>query len=128
NSKLDKKINDTTFEWRHHKVTRKTFRMKRNPYRGNIYVLINGMTASAGAEFASILRAHKKGIFIGEETGGDYNGVNGFDRTFLRLPNSKIGVSIAGWRSVMAWTPSRNIGHGVLPDYEVQPTLEDLIS
>jgi hypothetical protein len=128
NSALDKKINDSTYEWTHHRITKKTFKVKRNPYRGKVYIITNGMTASAGAEFACILRAHKKGIFIGEETGGDYNGVNGFDRTYVQLPNSGIGVLIAGWRSIMAWEQSKNIGHGVLPDYEVHPTLEDLLT
>lgn len=128
NRKLDKKINDSTYEWTLHKITRKTFKVKQNAYNGKVYILTNGMTASAGAEFASILRAHKRGIFVGEETGGDYNGVNGFDRTYVRLPNSGIGVLIAGWRSIMAWKEDKNIGHGVLPDYEVSPSLEDLLS
>jgi C-terminal processing protease CtpA/Prc len=128
NKKLDKRINDSTYEWTLHKITKKTFAVKRNPYRGKVYIIVNGVTASAGAEFASILRAHKKGIFVGEETGGDFNGVNGFDRTYIRMPNSGIGVLIAGWRSMMAWEVDRNIGHGVLPDYEVHPSLEDLLT
>lgn len=128
NGKLDKKVNDSTYEWTLHKITRKTFAVKRNPYRGKVYIIVNGVTASAGAEFASILRAHKKGIFVGEETGGDFNGVNGFDRTYVRMPNSGIGVLIAGWRSIMAWEGDRNVGHGVVPDYEVHPSLEDLLT
>lgn len=128
NSKLDKKINDSTYEWRLHKITKRTFKVNRNPYSGKVYVLINGMTASAGAELASILRANQRATFVGEETGGDYNGVNGFDRTYVRLPNSGIGVLIAGWRSMMAWKEDRNIGHGVVPDYEVHPSLEDLLT
>jgi hypothetical protein len=128
NSKLDKKINDSTYKWTYHRITKKTFKVKRKPYRGKVYIITNGMTASAGAEFACILRAHKKGVFIGEETGGDYNGVNGFDRTYVRLPNSGIGVLIACWRSIMAWEESKNIGHGVIPDYEVHPILDDLLT
>ena len=128
NRKLDKKINDSTYEWTLHNITKKTFKVARNPYKGKVYFLTNGMTASAGAEFASLVRAHNKGIFVGEETGGDYNGVNGFDRTFLRLPNSGIGVLIACWSGKMAWQESKNVGHGVLPDYEVHPTLEDLLT
>lgn len=128
NSKLDKKINDSTYEWTLHKITKRTFKVNRHPYRGRVYVLINGMTASAGAEFASILRANQRATFVGEETGGDYNGVNGFDRTYVRLPNSGLGILIAGWRTRMAWEEDKNIGHGVLPDYEVSPSLEDFLS
>jgi hypothetical protein len=127
NSKLDKKVNDSTYEWHLHKITRKTFREKRNRYKGRVYVLINGMTASAGAELASIISAHNKAIFVGEETGGDFNGVNGFDRTYLHLPHSDIGVLIAGWRGIMAWKQNENIGHGVVPTYEVHPTIDDLL-
>ena len=86
------------------------------------------MTASGGAEFASLAHANGRGVFVGEETGGDYNGVNGGERTYLVLPNSRIGVLIAGRRNVMAWDEIENIGHGVPPNYEVHPRIEDLIT
>jgi C-terminal processing protease CtpA/Prc len=128
NKKLDRKINDSTFEWTHHRNTRKTYKPNKNAFLGNLYIVTNGMTASAGTEFASLSNANGRGIFVGEETGGDYNGVNGFDRTYLMLPNSKIGILIAGWRGIMAWDETKNIGHGVIPNYEVIPTIEDLLT
>ena len=128
NRKLDKRINDSTFEWTHHPNTRKTYKEKTNSFLGNLYIVINGMTASGGAEFASLADANGRGVFVGEETGGDYNGVNGGERTYLVLPNSKIGVLIAGRRNVMAWDEIKNIGHGVPPNHEVRPTIEDLLT
>lgn len=128
NRKLDRKINDSTYQWTLHRNTRKLFKAQRNAFLGDLYIIVNGMTASAGAEFASLARAHGIGTFVGEETGGDYNGVNGFDRTYLELPHSKIGVLIAGWRGLMAWDQNENIGHGVVPSYEIQPTMEDLLN
>ena len=44
------------------------------------------------------------------------------------MPNSKIGVLIAGRRNVMAWDEIKNIGHGVPPNHEVRPTIEDLLT
>lgn len=128
NRKLDRKINDSTYQWTLHRNTRKLFKAQRNAFSGELYIIVNGMTASAGAEFASLASAHRIGTIVGEETGGDYNGVNGFDRTYLELPHSKIGVLIAGWRGVMAWEQNAIIGHGVVPNYEVQPTMEDLLN
>lgn len=128
NRKLDRKINDSTYQWTLHRNTRKLFKAQPNAFLGELYIIVNGMTASAGAEFASLARAHGRGTYVGEETGGDYNGVNGFDRTYLELPHSKIGVLIAGWRGIMAWEQNENIGHGVVPSYEVQPTMEDLLN
>jgi len=128
NKNLDKKINDSTYEWTHHRNTKKTYKAKNNPYDGNLYIIINGMTASSGAEFAALAHVNGKGIFVGEESGGDYNGVNGYDRTYLQLPHSKIGLTIAGWRSIMAWDETKYIGHGVPPTYEVYPEIKDLLT
>jgi len=43
---------------------------KANAFKGNIFVLINGNTYSGGSELAALIRAHRKAIFIGQETGG----------------------------------------------------------
>ncbi len=128
NSKRDRKINDSTFEWPHHRNTRKDYKSQKKSFHGSVYVIINGMTASGGAELASLMRANKTGIFVGEDSGGDYNGVNGYERTFLLLPNSKVGLLIPGWRSIMAWDDGQNVGHGVIPDHEVIPTIDDILA
>lgn len=127
NRKLMRKVNDTTYAWTLHNNTRKTYRIKKNAFKGQVYVLINGMTASGAAEFATLVHYNKRGILIGEESGGDYNGINGYDRTYLLLPNSKIGVLIAGYRSVMPWDERSFFGHGVPVDYAVHPDINDLI-
>lgn len=127
NRKLMRKVDDTTFAWTLHDNTRKTYRIKKNRFKGQVYVLINGMTASGAAEFATLVHHNKRGILVGEESGGDYNGINGYDRTYLQLPNSKIGVLIAGYRSVMPWNERRFFGRGVPVDYAVHPDIDDLI-
>jgi C-terminal processing protease CtpA/Prc len=127
NRKLMRKVNDTTYAWTLHNNTRKTYRVKKNSFKGQVYVLVNGMTASGAAEFATLVHHNKRGILVGEESGGDYNGINGYDRTYLQLPNSKIGVMIAGYRSVMPWDEIRFFGHGVPVDYTIHPDINDLV-
>lgn len=128
NRKLMRKINDTTFEWTLHNNTRKLYTIKKNVFKGQLFVLQNGMTASGAAEFATLVHYNNRGTIVGEESGGDYNGINGYDRTYLRLPNSKIGVLIAGYRSIMPWDEKQYFGHGVPVDYEVHSQIHDLLN
>lgn len=90
-------------------------------YRKQLYVLISGQTFSGGAEFASMLKMTNRGIFIGEETGGAYEGnVSGYSET-IKLPNTKITINIPTVHFQMAVSP-KTIGRGILPDYEVPQT------
>jgi hypothetical protein len=128
NRKLMKRINDTTYEWTLHNNTRKLYSIKKNVFKGQLFVLQNGMTASGAAEFATLVHHNHRGTIVGEESGGDYNGINGYDRTYLRLPNSKIGVLIAGYKSIMPWDEKQYFGHGVPVDYEVHSQITDLVN
>ncbi|MEO1714401.1 MAG: S41 family peptidase, partial [Bacteroidota bacterium] len=93
-------------------------------YDGMIYALISGITFSGGAEFSSMLRMTNRAIFIGEETGGTYEGnVSGYSET-TQLPNSKITVDIPTVHFQMNVEPILP-GRGVLPDYEVHQTWAD---
>jgi len=86
------------------------------------------MTGSGAAEFATLVHHNHRGTIVGEESGGDYNGINAYDRTYLRLPNSKIGVLIAGYRSIMPWNEKQYFGRGVPVDYEVHSQIIDLLN
>ncbi|MEO0777063.1 MAG: S41 family peptidase, partial [Bacteroidota bacterium] len=93
-------------------------------YRGKVYVLISGTTFSGGAEFASLLRMSGRGIFIGEETGGTYEGnVSGYSET-IKLPHSKIRVDIPTVHFQVDVQPQRP-GRGVFPDHYVPQTAAD---
>lgn len=96
-------------------------------YPGKVYVLISGRTFSGGAEFASLVKMTDRGLFIGEETGGTYEGnVSGYSES-IKLPNSKIEVEIPTVHFQMNVSPEQK-GRGVIPDYEVPQTWEDFIS
>ena len=95
-------------------------------FKGKLYVLTSGETFSGGAEFASMVKMTGRGIIVGEETGGAYEGnVSGYSQE-VRLPHSNIKVSIpiVHFRiHVEPEIPSR----GVMPDYTVPQTWGDYL-
>ncbi|WP_162902973.1 S41 family peptidase [Taibaiella koreensis] len=95
-----------------------------NPYTGDLYILTSGLTYSGGAEFATLAKNYTKAIFIGEETGGGYYGNTSGNRIVLKLPNSQLRIGIPLLKFVLN-TPDESVpfGHGVIPDYPLQPTI-----
>ncbi|UII28419.1 S41 family peptidase [Fulvivirga maritima] len=93
-------------------------------YTGKVYVLISGKTFSGGAEFASLVKMSDRGIFIGEEVGGAYEGnVSGYAE-YVELPNSKIEVKVPTVHFQINVDPKVK-GHGVMPDHEAHLTWDD---
>lgn len=86
-------------------------------YNGQLFVLINGNTASAASNLASILKEWGGGIIVGEESGGGYKSYN-TGGGILQLPNSKIRVQI---RSVKGYNNIRNSYDlsGVTPNFYI---------
>jgi len=98
-----------------------------NNFKGNIYILINGSTFSANSEFAAKASTLPNVTLIGEESGGTYRGdVSGFQPR-LTLPNSKLKVIIPAWKMVMDVPEAKEFGRGVIPDFLIKYTLEDLL-
>ncbi len=93
-------------------------------YQGKIYVLINGGSFSATSIISSNLKGTKRAIFVGEETGGEYNGtVAGFMPNFT-LPHSKVIVRF-GLQFIAPTQKTAIYGRGIFPDVEILPTLKD---
>jgi len=97
-------------------------------FKGRVYVLINGMSISGSADVAALLHYHKKAAFIGEETGGAYYGNNSGDFINLTLPNTHIRIKIPIRSSVMAVSNYPFTKRGVIPDFELKPTIEDILN
>ncbi len=96
-------------------------------YKGKLYVLISGRTFSGGAEFSSLIKMTNRGVFIGEETGGTYQGnVSGYSE-YVTLPNSKIEIKIPIVHFKMNVFP-KTIGRGVIPKYNVPQTIKDYLN
>lgn len=96
-------------------------------YNGKLYVLISGRTFSGGAEFASLIKMTNRGIFIGEETGGAYEGnVSGYSE-YVELPNSNIKVKIPTVHFQINVFPKIK-GRGIIPEYKIPQTWEDYLN
>lgn len=110
------------------------FRMKsskikpQNPafFKGKIYVLINGGSFSASCIIASKLKQNPDITFVGEETGGDFNGTVAGRVAMQKLPKSKLDVQL--WiMEIAATNKTKTIGRGIFSDVAIVPTLQDFI-
>lgn len=89
-----------------------------NPYRGKIYVLVNGGSFSNSVIFSGCLRENNRAVFIGSETGGNPH-VLGGDARGLVLPNTQLEVQVPTRRYLLT-AIERNPGRGLVPEYEVK--------
>ena len=66
-------------------------------------------------------------VFVGEETGGGYDGnTSGVSRTYL-LPKTQVRVSIPCWMYTTANLGHDFFGRGAPVDHEVEPSIQDLL-
>jgi Peptidase family S41 len=98
-----------------------------NAFKGKIYILINGRSGSTTSEFTAVAHSNKVGIFIGEETGGAYEGGNGGSFLHFDLPNSKIHVSTPLLYYRNAVSEPKLKGRGTMPDYDVPNTIYNML-
>ncbi|MBN2009428.1 hypothetical protein JW960_08800 [candidate division KSB1 bacterium] len=90
-------------------------------FHGDVYLLIGPFTYSSAHECAYIIKDNHIGTLIGQETGGRKPGSDAYE---FVLPHSTLWARSATGFSVR---PNGEIcAHGVYPDIEVVPTIEDL--
>lgn len=98
-----------------------------NAFQGNLYVLIDGGSFSASCLLASNLKGAKRAFFVGEETGGTFNGtVAGFMPVF-KLPNSKLNFKV-GLMDIRPIYQTEIVGRGIFPDKSITPSLDDILN
>jgi C-terminal processing protease CtpA/Prc len=105
----------------------KPHKIKKDAFKGKIYVLINGGSFSASSIISSNLKGSNRAVFVGEETGGSYNGTVAGRMSVIKLPKSAISIKIGLMLVVPLHKTSIN-GHGIYPDKKIIPTLEDRIN
>ncbi|MBS1665279.1 MAG: hypothetical protein JST68_29810 [Bacteroidetes bacterium] len=96
-----------------------------NHFDGRLTVLANGASGSMAAVVCSFLKSNQRAVFVGEETGGAMEGPTSRSSAKLILPNSHISITVPLTKTVNAVTYIK--GRGVIPDYWVEPTVEDLL-
>jgi C-terminal processing protease CtpA/Prc len=97
----------------------------RNVFTGKLIVLTDGRCFSSTGHLLSLLRCHRRGIFVGEESGGssvcnDASRMHVMKHTGLRLNLPR--------RSFATTARCLPIGRGIPPDVEVRPTIHNLIA
>lgn len=98
-------------------------------FKGDLYILISGLTFSGGSEFAALAKNYTHAKFIGEETGGSYYGNSSGSFLSFTLPNSAVTGRIPLCKFVIEpKADSIPFGRGVLPDYKVQPTIKEYLA
>ncbi|TCK68985.1 peptidase S41-like protein [Winogradskyella wandonensis] len=96
-------------------------------FKGNVYVLINGNSFSASSILSTQLKGSNRATFVGEETGGAYNGtVAGYYKVY-ELPNTKVRARI-GLMHIDSKFKIEPDGYGVKPDVEIIPTYQDRLN
>lgn len=101
----------------------------KNNFKGDIYILISGLTFSGGSEFAALSKNYTNAKFIGEETGGGYYGNTSGSFLKFILPNTNLTGRIPICKFVVATNKNENpFGRGLIPDYNIQPTIEDYLN
>lgn len=97
-------------------------------YKGRVYVLTNENSASAATLFPALLVRNHRGVVVGRETRTAYHFMNALKFAEICLPNSKIPVRIPLVEICFDTVVSQRIpfGRGVIPDYEVPLTLDEM--
>jgi C-terminal processing protease CtpA/Prc len=113
--------------WKHNKNL-KVQKPRKNNFKGRVYVLINGASFSVTSEFAAVTHYFKRAVFIGEETGGGYYGNNSGTFVIAKLPNSKLNMGIPMLAYYVAVKDFPYSDRGVIPDYQVSSSIDDLIN
>jgi hypothetical protein len=94
-----------------------------NPYRGNLFIIIDGSNFSTTGHFCSLLKYHDLGTFIGQETGSTYS-CNAAVLTFdlkntgliLKLATGTFAAAVSGFSK----------DRGIIPHHKVQTNIKDI--
>ncbi|MEM1326520.1 MAG: S41 family peptidase [Bacteroidota bacterium] len=106
----------------------KTYRPKRNGYKGKVYLLTDASNSSATHLMATYAKHMDNVTLVGQETGGNQLGTNGSFIFFLRLPNTGVEVDIPAIHMVVPPLEGQARDGGIEPDVVVRRNWEDVIS
>jgi len=93
-------------------------------FKGKIYVLTNGKSFSASSILSTHLKGSNRATFVGEETGGAYNGTVAGIYKMYELPNTKVKVKV-WYMHIDAPYKVTPDGYGIKPDVQILPTMQD---
>ncbi len=102
---------------------KETIKPSKTTFNGDIYMLTSAKNVSGAFYLARLFKKSKNGMLIGQETGGNQNGINGGAILFLKPPNSRININLPVVGSFAAETmPDK----GIVPDIPIVKTVSDI--
>ncbi|MCT4622234.1 MAG: S41 family peptidase [Schleiferiaceae bacterium] len=114
-----------TISWEGKEKTYKMPKKSKDVFNGEIYVLVNGHTYSAGHTAARYLKEFGNAMIIGEETGTRYEGFAAGSQQYVTLPNLGIQIAIPRYHiqfPASELQPTSN--RGLLPNHAIHATWE----
>lgn len=97
--------------------------LRGNHFKGRLYVLIDGGGASTTGHLLGLLKYHKIGMLIGEETGATYICHDAKNSFLLKHTRFQVGVATGTFASAVRDLPQ---SRGILPDISVSQTPQDM--
>jgi len=116
-----------TISWKGKEKNYKFPKKNKLTYTGNIFVLTNGLTYSAGASLARHLKEYGNALIIGEETGTRYEGFAAGSAEYINLPNSNIKIGIPRYH-IKYPTSQKQLtkNRGLIPDFILIEKISDI--
>lgn len=105
---------------------RAIIRPKKQPFKGNLYILLDEKSASASAEFLGLAKTYCQATFIGRESGSNPITQVATDIVTLILPHSLLNVRFPLIKTELN-VNFKNDGHGLIPDHEIIPTIDQIL-
>lgn len=99
-------------------------------YTGNVVILANEYSTSMASDFPAALYGQKNCVVVGRETGSSYYQMNAEKFADILMPATGLKMRVPMIKIVFRDTPNPKIpwGHGVIPDYVVPLTYNELVS
>jgi len=96
-----------------------------NVFTGELFVLTDGWCFSSTGHMLSLLRCYRRGIFVGEESGGSSACNDASKGHVLKHTGLELNLPRATFATSARCLP---YGRGIPPDIEVKPTIDDIIA
>jgi len=97
-----------------------------NNFKGNLYTLIDGSGFSTTGHFCALLKYHQIGTLVGTETGATFTCTGSVH--YVDLAHTKLILGTARNRRYRIAVENMDRTRGVVPDYQVESSQNDLIN
>ncbi len=97
--------------------------LRENHFKGKLYILIDGGGASTTGHLLGLLKYHKIGTIVGEESGATYVCHDAHGAFILKHSQFQVSVARGTFASAVQGLPK---DRGILPDISVSQIAEDL--